>query len=212
MTLASSHHAERFETLGVQTYAAQLGMWVFIASEVLFFSALFTLYAATRAAYPREFASAAGETNLLLGSLNTYVLLTASFLVAWALHAIRHGADRTAARLLGAAAALGVVFLGLKGVEYVEHLRAGLAPGLYFDSPRLHGRGYAYFFALYYAMTGLHALHVAGGIVLLAWIARRTARHAYDADYHTPIELGGMYWHFVDVVWLFLWPAFYLLR
>jgi cytochrome c oxidase subunit 3 len=206
------HHAERFETLAAQTHAAHFGMWIFIASEVSFFAALFTLYAATRAAFPHAFAAAAGETNLVLGSLNTYVLVTASFLVAWAVHSVRAGADRVAARLLAVAALLGVVFLALKGLEYAEHLGAGLAPGSYFTAAAPHGRGVMYFFALYYAMTGLHALHVAGGVAVLAWLARRVAGHAYGPEYHTPLELGGMYWHFVDIVWLFLWPMFYLLR
>ncbi len=105
-----------------------------------------------------------------------------------------------------------MAFLGLKGLEYAHHLRDGLAPGAYYHAATLHGRGVEAFFALYYAMTGLHALHVAIGIGLLGWLARASFRGAYGPEYHTPLELGGMYWHFVDIVWLFLWPVFYLLR
>jgi cytochrome c oxidase subunit 3 len=204
---------ERFEDADVQAHAARLGMWVFLVSEVLLFATLFTLYAAQRAEYPRGFAAAAHETDLLLGSVNTYVLLTASFLVALAVGAIRGDRPRPAAVLLVASAGLGVAFLGLKGLEYAHHFRDGLYPGTYYRGHGLADVAAAReFFALYYVMTGLHALHVIGGIFILLWLAWRTRRGAYGTAYHTPVELGGMYWHLVDVIWLFLWPAFYLLR
>jgi cytochrome c oxidase subunit 3 len=204
--------ARQFDGPAAQTHAARLGMWVFIASELLFFGALFVLYVATREAFPREFAEAARHTDLVLGSANTYVLVTASLLVALALHAAEHDASARASLLLLGAAALGVLFLALKGIEYAAHLHEGLSPGAYFHAAHLRGRGYAYFFTLYYAMTGLHALHVIGGVVVLGVLAWRAWHGAYGAAYQTPLELGGMYWHFVDVVWLFLWPMFYLLR
>jgi cytochrome c oxidase subunit III len=100
----------------------------------------------------------------------------------------------------------------LKGIEYAEHLREGLYPGRYYAFPGIASPGAKAFFTLYYAMTGLHAFHVLVGIVVLTWLAVDAWRGRFDARYHTPLELGGMYWHFVDIVWLLLWPAFYLLR
>jgi len=201
-----------FDSLANQTHASQFAMWVFLATEVLFFGVLFTLYAAYRNAYPDAFARAAGHTDLLLGSVNTYVLLTASFLVALAVGAIRGDRARLASALLAAAAVLGLAFLALKGLEYSHHFADGIYPGRYYAFDELSGHGATVFFTLYYAMTGLHFLHVSGGVVVLAWLALRSIRGAYDRTWHTPLELGGMYWHFVDVVWLFLWPAFYLLH
>jgi cytochrome c oxidase subunit 3 len=203
---------ERFESLEAQTDASQLGMWIFLVSEVLFFAALFTLYGAYRFAHPAAFADGVRHTDLFLGTANTYVLLTASFLVAVALHAVRHDRSGRAAALMAGAALLGVAFLVLKGLEYAHHFQEGLYPGFYLDAPGLPEPGFRVFFSLYYGMTGLHALHVLGGIVVLSWVAWRAHRGAYNRVYHTPLELGGMYWHFVDIVWLFLWPAFYLLR
>ena len=207
-----AHLQEHFEDLGKQTHAAHFAMWVFLGSEILFFGVLFTLYACYRATYPKAFAEAAGHTDLLLGTIMTYLLLTASFLVALAVGAIREDRARAAARLLAAAAVVGAAFLALKLFEYQEHFAEGLYAGHYYRYPELLGPGPMIFFTLYYVMTGLHFLHVTGGVGILSWIAWRAHRGAYDRVYHTPLELGGMYWHFVDVVWLFLWPLFYLMR
>jgi cytochrome c oxidase subunit 3 len=203
---------ERFQDLETQTHAGIFGMWVFLASEVLFFGVLFTLYAVYRADFPDAFREAAGHTDLALGTANTYLLVSASWFVALSVGAIREDRVRKASWLLGAAAVLGVVFLGLKALEYAHHFAEGLYPGRYYSFAELPDRGAKAFFSLYYAMTGLHALHVLIGIVLLAWLAIATRRGRFDSRYHTPLELGGMYWHFVDLVWLFLWPIFYLLR
>ena len=214
--MASAGQATRlephFQDLAKQTHAARLGMWVFIGSEALLFSALFALYAAYRVAYPGAFEDAAGHTNLALGTIMTAVLLTSSFLVAMSLGRIRRRLARDAVLFLAGAAVLGATFLVLKGMEYAEHFRDGIYPGVWYRASALPGQGANIFFTLYYAMTGLHALHVLGGVPLLAWLAWLVRRGRIDDAYHTPLELGGMYWHFVDVVWVFLWPLFYLLR
>ncbi len=209
---AEARVREHFEGGAQQQHAAQLGMWVFLGSEVLFFAALFTLYSSYRAEFPRAFAQAARHTDLLLGTIMTYLLLTASWLVAMAVTRIREARSRSASRLLGGAAAIGIVFLLLKVVEYEEHFAEGIYPGRYYHFAELSGPGAEAFFNLYYLMTGAPFLHVAIGVAVLAWIAWRTHRDHFDDVYHTPLELGGMYWHFVDVVWLFLWPFFYLMR
>ena len=201
-----------FEDLAKQTHAAHLGMWLFLASEVLFFTALFALYVAYRSEYGEAFLLASRHTDLWLGSINTVVLVTASLLVALAVGAIRVGRGRSSAKLLFGAAALGVLFLVLKLTEYFHHFSEGLYPGRFYHSSALPEPGGRVFFTFYYLMTGLHALHVTGGIVLLAVLGILAWKERYSAVYHTPLELGGLYWHLVDLIWLFLWPAFYLLR
>lgn len=208
----ATHLEAHFEDLARQTHAARLGMWVFIGSEALLFSALFALYAAYNAAYPGEFRIAAAHTDLVLGTIMTAVLLTSSYLVAMSLARVRADKTRDATLFLAGAIALAAAFLVLKGFEYAEHFRDGLFPGVAYRSSALPGPGPNIFFTLYYAMTGLHALHVLGGMVLLLWLTWRVHGGRFDDAYHTPLELGGMYWHFVDVIWVFLWPLFYLLR
>lgn len=209
-------HATRlrpyFQDLEKQTHAARLGMWVFIASEALLFSALFALYAGYRIAYPEMFREAAKHTDLVLGTAMTLVLVTSSLAVAIGYAGIRENAARRTIPALAFAIVLALAFLLLKGIEYTDHFRDGIFPAAHYRYAGLPDPGARIFFTLYYFMTGLHALHVAGGIVVLGWLAWSTHRGHWSERYHTPVELGGMYWHFVDVIWLFLWPLFYLMR
>jgi cytochrome c oxidase subunit III len=199
--------ALHYEDIEKQNHAARLGMWVFVASEMMFFAALFGLYAALRAGHPAEFREAARHSALALGTANTALLLTSSLLAVLAVDAARHGRNGRVRLLILGTAALGVVFLGVKGVEYARHFHEGIWPGAGASS-----RGEQMFFDLYYAMTGLHALHVIAGVGVLAWLARRAPALRPDDHGHMALELGALYWHFVDIVWLFLWPLFYLLR
>jgi cytochrome c oxidase subunit 3 len=206
--------AEHFEDLEKQTHAARLGMWVFLSSEAMLFAALFALYAAYRAAYTADFTAASKHSNLLIGSINTGVLLTSSFVVAMSLDAVRRERPRRAAALLLGAAAMGFLFLVLKGIEYTGHVEEGIAPGDAYSFAALPAHGAAIFFTLYYAMTGLHALHVAGGTAILLWLARLARRgdFAPERSGHALLECGALYWHLVDAIWIFLWPIFYLVR
>ncbi len=203
---------EQYQDLQTQKHAAQFGMWVFLSGEVLLFSAMFALYGGLRARWPEAFALGAGETVLWMGTSGTVTLLVASFLVATAMHEIRHDRGRRAGWLVWGAAALGATFLFLKFWEYAKHIHAGLEPGRYLTHLTGTATGQQAFWTLYYIMTGAHALHVIGGILLLGWIGWRARRGDFDSTWHTPLELGGMYWHLVDVIWLFLWPFFYLMR
>lgn len=209
---ASAQLQEHFEDAETQSHAAQLGMWVFLASEILMFSALFALYAGYRTAYADTFQKAARETNLVLGTTMTFVLLIGSLVVALAVHFIRHDRTRPAFRVLAAGAVLAVGFLGLKVWEYLRHFNEGIYPGFYYEYEKLTAVGARVFFSLYYVMTGLHFLHVLGGALILGALAWATRRGHYASTYHTPLKLGGMYWHLVDIIWLFLWPIFYLMR
>ncbi len=195
-----------------QTHGAQFGMWVFIASETVMFSALFALFSAYRTSFPDAFKEGARVTVLWMGSAGTVTLLLASFLVAAALSFVRADRLRAGSASLFGAAGLGALFLVFKFWEWGIHFGEGIYPGTYYHFDKLPPPGGSAFFTLYYVMTGLHAIHVIGGIILLSVLAWRTRRRAYGPEYDTPVELGGMYWHFVDIVWLFLWPCFYLIH
>jgi cytochrome c oxidase subunit III len=203
---------EQFEDLDKQAHAARLGMWVFLASELLLFAGLFALYAGYRVMYPVTFAQAVAHDDVALGSANTAILITSSLTVALSVHACRRGRPRRAGWLLVASLAFGLLFLAFKGLEYGEHLREGIAPGAGYVYAGLEARGANIFYTLYYLMTGLHALHVVVGTGLLAWLASGCFREIYSSADHVRVEVGALYWHLIDIVWIFLWPMFYLMR
>ena len=206
------HVHVQYESLERQHDTARLGMWVFLGSESLLFAGLLALYAAYRFAYPAEFHAASAHANLVIGTVNTYILLTSSLTVALAIHATKHGHRRRTVALLCATIALGLVFDVLKFIEYAGHLSEGIAPGDYYAFGELPAHGVVLYVTLYYLLTGLHALHVTGGVVVLAWLALRAHRGDFTPRSHIALELGGLYWHLVDLVWIFLWPLLYLIR
>lgn len=208
---AEARLAEHFESLAKQSHAARLGMWVFLATEVLLFGGLFVAYAAYRALFPQEFLAASRHLAGGIAAANTLLLLTSSLTVALAIHFARHERGRLAAALLGVSLLLGLGFLGLKAWEYSIDFHEGLLPGRYLTHPELRGSaGAGLFLSLYWIMTALHALHVTVGLGVLAVLGWMAWRGTFSARYDTPIELGGMYWHLVDLVWIFLWPLLYL--
>lgn len=202
--------AMQFVDLRQQHDVAQLGMWVFLATEVMFFGGLILAYWVYHIGHPGGFAEAARHTKIAIGTANTAVLLTSSFLVAWAVAAARAGAGRFGGALLWIAAGLGILFLALKGVEYRMEYDEHLVPGLNLAVPGPNGTATGLFFAFYFVATGVHAVHVAVGIVLLCVIGWRCHHGAYSARYHAPITVAGLYWHFIDVVWIFLFALIYL--
>jgi cytochrome c oxidase subunit 3 len=204
------HPATPYVDLPQQHEAAELGMWAFLATEVLLFGGLVFAYAVYRFGYPADFAAAAGHTRILIGTANTAILLTSSFLVAWAVAAAKLSEARVAAILLSAAALMGVGFLALKGLEYTLEYREHLLPGSGFVFSAPNARGAKLFFLFYFIATGLHAIHLLVGIVVLALIARRAGQGAYSRTYHAPLTVAALYWHFVDLVWIFLFALIYL--
>ena len=201
--------APHFRTAEQQIAAARLGMWIFLGSELLLFAGLLALYGAARAAHPAGFRAGVHHMAQELGALNTLVLLTSSFSVALGVNALELGRQRSAFRLVWVTVSLGVAFLCIKSVEYAEHLRAGLTPagtGGYALEPD----GFGLFVTLYYLMTGLHALHVFAGGAVLSVMGIRLRRRAPAPLSASSLELGALYWHLVDVVWVFVWPLFYL--
>lgn len=209
---ATARLAMQFADLDKQNHAARFGMWVFLGSEVLLFAGLFALYATYRAMYGGDFSAGAAHNNLAIGTGNTVILITSSLFVVLAVHAVRVEAPRRAGFWLLAAVGLGLVFLTLKGVEYGQHFHEGIYPGDSYRFTELPTWGARMFFNLYFLSTGLHALHVTAGMVVLLWTAWGCFRGRYGAAYHTPVELGGLYWHLVDIVWIFLWPMLYLMH
>jgi cytochrome c oxidase subunit 3 len=202
--------APQFADLHQQTDAAQIGMWVFLSTEVLFFGGLIMLYDAYRMGSPEAFAVAGRHTKILIGTINTAVLLTSSFAVAWALTTAKAGQRRLTTVLLCISAFLGVVFIGLKGLEYTEEYLEHLVPGVNFIFSGPYSGGVELFYTFYFIATGLHALHLTIGVILLLIMARRAARGEFSAHYHSPLTVVGLYWHFVDSVWVVLFALIYL--
>lgn len=203
---------EQFADLGKQEHAARLGMWLFLGSESMLFTGLFALYAAYRVMYPAEMAAAVAHQNVAIGTINLILLLTASFLGALAEQSVKAGVLRRASWLFAAAVVLGLAFLGLKGVEYAQHFHEGIYPGAAYRFAALPGPGARVFFTLYYQLTGLHALHLIGGIITLSWISIGCLKGRYSSARRTPVTLAVLYWHVVDLFWIFLWPLLYLAR
>jgi cytochrome c oxidase subunit III len=204
--------AEHFANLKTQRHAAQFGMWLFIVTEILMFGALFVLYATYSQAYSADFRLAASHNSLWRGSLNTYILVTSSFTAGLAVWALQHDRRALTVRLLGLTMALGVVFLAIKATEYASHFDHGIYPGRHYAFEELMTRGGLMFFSLYYVLTGLHILHLLIGLGLLVWMIRGVRRERFTAEYHAGLELGTMYWSLVDIIWLVIWPLFYLVR
>ena len=202
--------AGQFDTLEQQHESSRLGVWTFLATEVLFFGGLFLAYIVYRHAYPHEFALASRQTNLLLGTLNTAVLLTSSLTMALAVQAAQQNRNKALFRFLGITLLLGFAFLLIKGLEYREHFADNLVPGPHF-ALTAHPKAQLFFW-LYFVMTGLHAIHVTVGLGVIAVLLRLSTKLRFSADYYTPIEMGGLYWHFVDIVWVFLYPLLYLIN
>jgi cytochrome c oxidase subunit 3 len=207
----------QFGSHAQQDFARTFGMWVFLASELLFFGPLLLGYLYLRMHYPQATGMASRHTDMLLGTVNTAVLLTSSFCMALAGHAVRHGGEmrdrRRAARLLALTALLGIVFLAIKGYEWHQEFDEHLFPGIGFR-PADGGPGTTYamelFFLLYFAATGLHALHLLIGVSACAWLIVVLRRPPPRGPGSEAVELAGLYWHFVDVVWIFLYPLLYL--
>ena len=208
------HHrslAHQFDDLEQQREAATLGMWVFLVTEVLFFGVLFATYAVYRAWYPEAFAAASHELHIWLGTINTAVLIASSLTMALAVHAAQTGERRQLLTFLVLTMILGAAFLGIKGYEYysgfVEHHLPG--PGFQFEPEHLqHAQ---IFFSLYFIMTGLHAVHMIIGLAVMAVMLWLSWRGTISPEYYNPIEISGLYWHFVDIVWIFLFPLLYLI-
>ncbi len=213
MSESQSAHAslqEHFRTLEQQHDAANLGMWVFLITEVMFFG-LFMSYTFARYYYPDQFAIASHYSDPMTGAINTAVLLCSSLTMALAVHASQIGWKKGSAGFLAGTALLGCVFLVIKGTEWYEKFKEHKVPGFDFQVTGSMKPVSALYFSHYFAMTGLHALHMIIGVVMVLVLIVRTLQNHYSPEYHNPVDNVGLYWHFVDIIWIFLFPLFYLI-
>lgn len=197
-------------------HAAKLGMWLFLGTEILLFGGLFAGFALYRWKYLAEFAEASTHLDWRLGGLNTIVLIISSFYAALAVDAAQHGNNKKVSKCIYITLACAGVFLVIKGIEYTSKWNHGLFPGsvdpatgIAFNSPEFSA-AYKCFYGLYYCMTGLHALHVVLGMGLLTWVLTLARKGRFSDDYYTPVEIGALYWHLVDLIWIYLFPLLYL--
>lgn len=224
------HH---FENMEQQREAATLGMWVFLVTEIMFFGGMFLAYTIYRTKYPAAFASASNHLDITLGAVNTGVLILSSFTMAMAVYGTQLGKRRLQIFCLAVTIVLGLTFLGVKSVEYYDKYRDSLIPGSLIpgrpfgpkvqmegappDEHALHllpgatVKNVEMFYWIYFAMTGMHAVHMVIGVGLLSVLLFFSVKGRYGPAYHSPIEVTGLYWHFVDIVWIFLFPLLYLL-
>ena len=214
--------AHQFDDLHQQKESVTLGMWAFLVTEVMFFGGAFVGYAVYRFYYPQAFAAASSLESWRIGAFNTGVLLCSSLTVALAVHEAQRGNNRGVIRYLLITIVLAVVFIGIKGIEYSHIIHAGHAPWQrsfeqYYagDNPTPRAgqlaRPMHLFFSFYFAMTSIHATHMLIGIGLFAWLIKLARQNRFSPEYNNPVEVVGLYWHFVDIVWIFIYPLFYLI-
>jgi cytochrome c oxidase subunit 3 len=205
-------HAAHFATATQQRDASKLGMWIFLATEVLFFGGLFMAYGAMRFLYPGTFLAAHHYLSVPLGGLNTMVLITSSLTMALAVRAAQVGDRKTLPRMLLVTVLLAGVFLVVKYVEYHHKFELGLLPGKYYHSEIVIPGLPHVFFGVYFVMTGLHGIHVIAGMLVIGWLMMRSLRRSRPPVSFSFVENVGLYWHLVDLIWIFLFPLLYLVK
>jgi len=203
--------AHQFETLEQQHRSAVLGMWSFLVQEVMFFGGMFTAYAVYSRLYHGAFVHGSHHLDVTLGTLNTAVLIVSSLTMAFAVRSAQLDRPRQTALFIAATMALALVFLGVKSVEYGHKWHDGLVPGLRWVADPTLPSGSIVFFSLYFVMTGMHALHMVIGLGIMLAVAAKALRGRYSSENYIGVEVLGLYWHFVDMVWIFLFPLLYLL-
>ena len=212
--MSTSHGplAHQFDDLAQQKEAVTLGMWAFLATEVMFFGGAFAAYAVCRDAYPEAFAAASNQENWWIGALNTGVLLCSSLTMALAVWRAQYGDNRGVIRFVGLTALAATIFLGVKAYEYthlIVHDHAPFLSSFQFDPPQF-ADGARLFLSFYFFVTGLHATHMVVGLGLMTWLVLKARRGEFTPANYNPVEVIGLYWHFVDIVWIFAYPLFYL--
>jgi len=210
IALKEHHVAHHFETAEQEFDAAKIGMWAFIGQEILFFSALFVAYAIFRSLNVEMFQAASKLLNWKLGALNTTVLIASSFTMVMAVRSAQLSRPKNCYWFLAGTIFFATLFMVVKYFEYTAKIDHGLLPSRWFAASS-EFETMPIFFGLYFVITGLHGLHIVIGIGLIAWLMVRTKKGEFHAEYFTPVEMVGLYWHFVDIVWIFLFPLLYLL-
>jgi len=203
------HH---FDNMEQQAEASTLGMWVFLVTEIMFFGGLFMAYLVYRWQSPLGFQEASHHLNIYWGAANTAILIVSSLTMAFAVRAAQTSQPaRTQVFWLASTMFFGAAFLGIKAIEYRDKFTDHIVPGPHFVWHGLYPKPAEQFYSLYFAMTGLHALHMVIGLGIMTVILIMAKRKTFDSEYYTPVEVAGLYWHFVDIVWIFLFPLLYLI-
>jgi cytochrome c oxidase subunit III len=230
-----THVQHQFDDAAQQKDAVTLGMWAFLATEIMFFGGAFLLYSVYRNTYPEAFAQASRLENWKVGFFNTLVLLGSSYTVVLAVHAAHHGNNRKVVKWIAATILCAFTFFGVKVFEYSHLYHEHLMPSVHFDTHKEHFKvaptnpsdpdsvavaeansarlrqGGRIFFSFYFVATGLHALHMVIGVGVFLWVIAKARQGTFSPDYYNPVEISGLYWHFVDIVWIFLYPMLYLI-
>jgi len=205
----------QFDTEAQQKDAATLGMWLFLVTEIMFFGGMFAVYTIYRSWYPDVFAIASSSLNEIIGALNTGVLLLSSFTMVMAVRAGQLGQQKAIVFFLILTLLFGGIFLGVKAYEWNQKFEEHHIPGqaaFHLDGVLPGDQGHAQlFFSIYFAMTGLHALHMVIGVGILLILIVQARKGRFSASYYTPVDVAGLYWHFVDIIWIFLFPLLYLI-
>lgn len=205
-----SHLAHHFSEVEQQRDSAKLGMWIFLLTEILLFGGLFVFYAIYRAWNPDMFYNAHKFLDVTLGTVNTFVLISSSITMALAIRSIQKGLKRQAIVGLVLTLLLATVFLVVKYIEYSHKIHLGQLPGRLYTFTGVEGANPHIFFSIYFVMTGLHGLHVLAGMGAIGWVLVKTIRGRFSPEYYTPMEMTGLYWHLVDLIWIYLFPLLYL--
>ncbi len=203
--------ASHFETAEQAYGSAKLGVWLFLVTEILLFGGLFVAYIVFRSLYPEMFDEASKFLNRSMGAINTVVLICSSFTMAMAVNKTQHDNKKSAVRYLTITLLCGAAFMAIKYFEYMHKIHEGLLPGAHFSFETIAHPKAPLFFSLYFMMTGLHGLHVLAGMGLIFWVLLRLRRGDFNHEYNTPVELTGIYWHLVDLIWIYLFPLLYLI-
>jgi cytochrome c oxidase subunit III len=209
------HHQHHFATMEQQFDTSKLGMWLFLVTEVLTFGGLFAGFGILQGKYPNEFIEAHEHLQRLAGAANTVVLLVSSFTMVMAVMAARTNQPAKTARYLWMTVGCAGIFMCVKAYEYTHKFEEGLLPAMWYrhQGDLIQGsHGYASFFSFYFMMTGLHGLHVLIGMIFLSWLAIRAKRGEFSDKYYTPVDLVGLFWHLVDMIWIYLFPLYYLIK
>ena len=208
---AHSGLAHQFDDLGQQHEAGNLGMWAFLATEIMFFGGLFAGYTIYRSQYFAAFTAGSHLLDVRLGAMNTAVLIGSSLTMALAVRSAQLGRRKAIVLFLILTILLGSVFLGVKAYEYHHKFENHLVPGIDYNPDQPYAPQVQLFLCFYFFLTGLHALHMVIGIGILAVLVAMASRGKFSAEYFSPVEVSGLYWHFVDIVWIFLFPLLYLI-
>lgn len=211
MTNNNSYVAHQFDDAEQQHEAVSIGMWAFLITEIMFFGGLFLGYTIYRWQFPQAFIEGSHYLDIGLGCFNTVILIMSSLTMALAVHAAQLGHKKKITGWLVATLVLGSIFLGVKAVEYSQKFQHHLVPGTHFDSSHMKYAATEIYYSFYFAMTGMHAVHMIIGAAILIVLIIMSMKGKFHEQYNSPVEMFGLYWHFVDIVWIFLFPLLYLL-